>query len=219
VTVVLYVGGQTALMAAATDALAGRELSMARAWRFALRPRTILTLVLSWLVVAVGFVFCILPGIYLVLLFSVLVPVMLEEGRAWANAMGRTSELMRYNPHRDLGHNPCVRAFLVMLVGALIGYVVSFVAQFPFVAAQWVVMFRNIASGEKADPQAMMAGLLWLQVPAGIMGMLAHVAVQLYVCFGLTLLFFDLKHRKEGGDLEAAIASLAPSPAAPEPPA
>jgi hypothetical protein len=48
--------------------------------------------------------------------------------------------------------------------------------------------------------------------------MLAQVAVQLYVCFGLVLHYFDVRNRKEGGDLEAAIAGLVPG-AAPGSPA
>jgi hypothetical protein len=219
--VAIYVVGHTALMAAVTDAVAGRELDMGRAWRFAIHPRTLLTLTLSWLATAGGFLCCILPGIYVALMFSILVPVMVEERLAWGAALTRTAALQGYNPHGNLANNPKVQVFVILLVGALISYVVSFIAQFPFVAAQWILMFRRVASGGRPDPETMMAGLVWLQVPAGIVGMLAQVAVQLYVCFGLALHYFDVRNRKEGGDLEAAIAGLGPgaavtAPAQPE---
>jgi hypothetical protein len=216
--VAVYVVAHTTLLAAVTDAVAGRELRLGRAFRFAAHPRTLLTLLLSWLAMMGGFLCCILPGIYAVLVFSILVPVMREEGVAWGAALKRTAELQGYNPHGNLSNNPKVQVFVILLVGALISYVVSFVAQFPFIAAQWVVMFRRVASGDRPDPEALMAGLLWLQVPAGIVGMLAQVAVQLYVCFGLVLHYFDVRNRKEGGDLEAAIAGLVPG-AAPGSPA
>lgn len=205
-----YVLAHTALLAAATDAVAGRELHMGRAWRFAMHPRTVLTLFLSWLVTVGGLLCCILPGIYVILVLSILVPVMREEGLAWGAALKRTADLQGYNPHGNLANSPKVQVAVILLVGGLISYVVSFLAQFPFIAAQWVLMFRNVASGERPDPEAMMAGLVWLQVPAGIMGALAQVAVQLYVCFGLALHYADVRNRKEGGDLEAAIASLGP---------
>jgi hypothetical protein len=208
--VATYVAAQTALLAAVTDAIAGRELHMGRAWRFAAHPRTLLTLLLSWLLTIGGFLLCILPGIYVVLVLSILVPVMREEGLAWGAALKRTADLQGYNPHGNFANSPKVQVLVILLVGALIAYVVSFVAQFPFIAAQWVLMFRNVASGERPDPEAMMAGLVWLQVPAGIAGALAQVAVQLYVCFGLVLHYVDVRNRKEGGDLEAAIASLGP---------
>ncbi len=54
----------------------------------------------------------------------------------------------------------------------------------------------------------MMDSLLWLQVPGAVLGSLAEVAVTLYLSFGLTLLYFDLRRRKEGDDLEAAVAAL-----------
>ena len=61
----------------------------------------------------------------------------------------------------------------------------------------------------RPDPAALMEGMLWLQVPTQILAVLGQTAVEVYVVFGLALLFFDVKHRKEGQDLEAAIGALA----------
>jgi hypothetical protein len=215
--VATYVVANNALLAAVTDAVAGREVHMGRAWGFAVHPRTLLTQLLSGLAVAGGFLCCIVPGIYLALMFSILIPVMAEERLAWGAALTRTAALQGYNPHGTFSNSPKVQVFVILLVGALITYVVSFLAQFPFIAAQWIVMFRRVASGGRPDPQAMMAGLVWLQVPAGIVGSLVQVAVQLYVSFGLALHYFDVRNRKEGGDLEAAIASLRPHPSSAAP--
>ena len=55
----------------------------------------------------------------------------------------------------------------------------------------------------------LMAGLTWVQVPTGALAAMAQAAVQLYVSFGLVLLFFDTRRRKEGSDLESAIEGLA----------
>lgn len=197
-----------ALLVAAVDVLSGRAVSMARCWLMVVRPRVFGTLLLSWLAFALGLVFCLLPGFYLGLLFCLIVPVMAEERRFGVSAMGRSAELVRYNPQRDFGADPRVKAFLIILVGTLLGYAVNLIVQLPLIVIMQVTMFRRMSGGERVDPTTLMADLTWLQVPTNMLGMLAQTAVSLYVSFGLALLFFDIRRRKEGMDLEAAIAGL-----------
>ena len=71
--------GYEALLQAATDAVQGQPMSMKHAWIFTIRPRVFGTSVLAGLCVVVGCVFCLLPGLFLGLLFSMLVPVMAAE--------------------------------------------------------------------------------------------------------------------------------------------
>jgi hypothetical protein len=204
----VYSLGYGALLVAAVNALADREVSMARAWLFILRPRVLGTLLLMAIAIGFGFVFCVLPGIYWGLLFSLTVPVMVEEGRLGSGAMRRSAELARYNPHRELDADPRLKAFLIFFVGMLLGYVANFVVQLPVLAIQQFLMFRDLAGGHRMDPALMMRRLAWIQVPSTILGMLIHTAVYLYMSFGVALLFFDVKRRKEGLDLEVAIAHL-----------
>jgi len=206
---VFYGLGYAALLTAAVDALAGRGVSMARAWRFVLRPKVLGTLVLTALAVGAGSFCCLLPGLYVALLFGLIVPVLVEEDRFGTGAMGRSAELMRYNPQRQLDADPRVKLFVVFFVGALLGYVMNLAVQLPFIVFQQVVVFRDIASGQRPDSVAMMQRLMWFQVPSQILGMLVNTAVHLYVSFGFALLFFDIRWRKEGLDLEAAIERLA----------
>ncbi len=56
--------------------------------------------------------------------------------------------------------------------------------------------------------------MIWLQVPSNALGMAARVTVSLYLSFALGMLFLDLRRRREGADLEAAIAELASAPPA-----
>jgi hypothetical protein len=203
------------LLMGAIEAVAGREVSMSRAWRFVLRPRVLGTNLLATIVVAAGFVCCILPGIYLALLFSFTVPVMAEEGVYGTAALRRSAELARYNPQRSLESDPRVKVFVILFVGTLLGYGINMLIQLPLILMQQYLMFRDIARGDKVDPAQMMARMTWLQVPSQIVSVLINTAVHLYVCFGLALLFFDLKGRKEGLDLETAIARLAAPPETP----
>ncbi len=204
----LYLVGYGALLAAAVDALSLRPVSMRRAWLLVLRPRILGTLALGTLASALGTLFCLVPGIYIGLLFSFMLPVMVEEGLHGPAALRRSSTLARYNPQRQLDADPRFKVFVVFFVGALLGYVVNLLVQMPLVVLQEVLVFRDVAGGRHPDPMATMTHLLWLQIPTQVLAMLTKVAINLYVCFGLGLLFFDVKARKEGLDLEAAVARL-----------
>ena len=204
----VYGLGYGAMFAAATDALAGREISMRRAWRLMARPRVFGTIGLLGLAVSVGFVFCVLPGLYLGLIWAFTVPVMVAEARFGTSAMSRSAELARYNPQRQLDSDPRLHVFITVMVGTMLGYMINLLIQLPFIAIQQFVLMRDTAGGEKADPGELMARMTWIQVPTNMLGMLTNTAVHLYICFGLALLFFDLKQRKEGLDIEAAVASL-----------
>lgn len=204
--------GHLAMTVAAVDAVAGRVVSMGRAWTALLNLRALGTLVLNWLAVLLGSCLCCLPGLYVILLQTLLVPVMVEEGRFGIAALTRSADLARYNPRRTLGDDPRLHVFLILFVGFLLNYAVGFVTQLPAMVIQQVTMFRQVSSGRRTDPGELMASLTWIQVPAGALGALGQVAVQLYVSFGIALLFFEVRHRKEGADLEAAIESLAVRP-------
>jgi hypothetical protein len=206
--VLVYGLGHGALLVAAVDALAGRPISMKRAWLTMISPRVLGTLLLSWLAAAAGFICCVLPGIYVTLLLCLVVPVVVDEGLAGSRALGRSRELMEYNPRRDFGSDPRLKAFLILLTGLLLGYVLSFVVQLPAVVIQQVVVMRGVASGQRTDPASLMASLMWLHVPTSMIAVLAQTAVRLYVSFCIALLFLDARRRKEGADLEGAIASL-----------
>jgi hypothetical protein len=197
-----------AMFTAVTDALGGREISMRRAWTAVLRPRMLGTMLLFALAVGVGTLFCLLPGLYLGLLFAFTVPVMIEESRFGTAALRRSAELARYNPQRQFDADPRLHVFVTWMVGAMLGYAVTFVIQLPFMVVQQVMVFRDVAGGQRPDPAQMMARMTWLQIPTQMLGMLAQSAVHLYICFGLALIFFDVRQRKEGLDLEAAVADL-----------
>jgi len=207
----VYYLGYGALFAAAVDALGQRPISMRRAWGLMLRPRIFGTLILLTLAAGLGMVMCLVPGIYLGLLFSLTIPVMVEEGVFGVAALRRSAELTRYNPQRELDGDPRLKVFVIILVGTLLGWVVGMLIQLPMIVIQQVLMLRDVAGGQRPDPARLMAKLMWLQVPSQMLGMLTQTAIHLYMCFGLGLLFFDVKGRKEGLDLEAAVARLVES--------
>jgi hypothetical protein len=198
-----------AMVVAATDVLAGGTGAPGRAWLRALDPRLLLTEILAWIAILGGLIFCILPGIYVGLILTSSVPVMAHERRFGLAALKRSVELMSRNPLRKLSLDPRARAFLLRVSAGLLAYALPLIVQLPFTVVMMIIMFSSALSGAQPDPQAVMAKLVWLQVPMAMLGMLIHTFVFLYLAFGIALLYFDARRRKEGDDLVSAADNLA----------
>jgi hypothetical protein len=190
------------LTAAAVDGAVGRPVSMKSKWGFVLQLSTLGTLLLSLLAIVVGFCLFIVPGIYVALRMSFLVPVMAAEGLKGTAAMKRSWELVKYNPHKKFLNNTPTKVFLLYLVAGLIAWLVSMVVQLPLTAIRGVAAARNIAAGQAA---AASGADLWTQVPGQMLGQLVSTAVSIYSSFGIVLLYLDVVRRKEGKDLASAI--------------
>jgi hypothetical protein len=195
-----YLAGQVA----ALDALTGRPVDMGRAWNFASQSRVWGTLLLSGLATLGAALACVLPVLYVAPLLSFTLPVVVEEGVFGGAALSRSAELTRYNPSRQLTESPIVKILVLMLVTTLISYLAGLLVALPFQLPMFIDVFRHAMSGDK-DVQTAMSRWLWLQVPAVFLSSLVRMAVSLYTAFGIGMLFFDVRGRKEGTDLVAQI--------------
>lgn len=210
--------GYGALLIAAVEAQQGQVVSMKRAWLTMVRPRVLGTYLLVVLSLVVGCVLCVLPGLFLALLFSLILPVMAAEGRYGIDAITRSAQLVRYNPQGGVGKSPLLKVFLIFFIGYVLSAAVGFVVQLPFVVAQQIMIFRAAAEGS-ADPASVMATATWLQVPGNMLNALVTTAVQVYMAMALALFYLDLRRRQEGSDLQAAIHEMARGPEGAPPPA
>lgn len=198
-----YVAGQVA----ALDALMGRPIDMGAAWSFAVRPRVWLTLCLSALIILASLVLCVVPVFFVAPLLSFALPVMVEERVFGVAALSRSAELARFNPSRQLTTSPIVKLLVLMLVTTLISYLAGLLVALPFQLPMFIDIFRHALSGDQ-DVQSAMSRWLWLQVPGGFLSSLVRMAVYLYTAFGLGMLFYDVRGRKEGADLRSQIDSV-----------
>lgn len=212
VSALAYTAGQVA----ALDALSGRPVDMGRAWRFAAQPAVWGTLFLSALFLFLSFLACVVPLLYVAPLLSFAVPAMVEEGVFGMAALSRSAELTRYNPSRQLTDSPIVKILVLMLVSTLISYLAGLLVTLPFQLPMFIDVFRHALSGDQ-DVQSAMSRWLWLQVPAAFLSSLVRVAVYLYTAFGIGMLFFDVRGRKEGSDLRSQIDSVFGGPPSPPP--
>ncbi len=210
----LLIVAYNAMQVAAIDALSGRQVSMKRAWRFTVQGRVLGTLLLWYVATLASVLCCCFPVLYVAPLLSFVPPVMVDEGAFGTRALSRSAELTRYNPAGRFLDNPLVKVFLLMVVGILLSYVVGLLVSLPFQIPMWIDMFRSAARGEEMAQN--LPAWMWLQVPGQFLNALATTAVHLYVCFGIALLFFDARGRKEGSDLRSEIDAMFPGPAPPQ---
>jgi hypothetical protein len=183
--------------AACFRAIAKAYLGEATDWRsslsFALHlaPSLLLLTVLYILGVLLGTAFFILPGIWLYVAWAFAMPVLLVEGLRGRKALRRSFELVQGRWWRTFG---------VIVVGFILAGIISTVVQGAFLI--------GIVVG--ADNDAL---VLVLTTIAGIVGLAVSTPFQAAL---LTVLYFDLRVRKEGFDLEL-LANEIGGGAAPEP--
>jgi hypothetical protein len=180
---VLGILANTVATGASFKAVADAYLGEQPAWRSSLRfafarLHSILWItILGGIATVIGFVFCIIPGIYLWIAFAVAVPVLLTEGVKGSKALGRSRALVR---DRWWG------TFGVVLLGTILAGIVS--------AAIGAV--AGIAAGT-TDANTV-AGFLVNSVSGTLGSMISTPFTAAFV----TVLYFDLRVRKEAFDLQ-----------------
>jgi hypothetical protein len=200
---------QVATVAAGVDVLEGRSIDMKKSWTFVFQPQILGTLLLWWFLLVISFLLLVIPGIYVALLLSLLAPVMVAERLSGFAAIRRSAQLTRYNPQRRFLDNPKVKISGLFLIAGVISATAGWLVQLPLSIAQNVMLFRGVAEGKSPDPTELLSKTIWFQIPSQFLGSLVSMAVAIYTSFGLVLLYLDVRRRKEGFDLEAAIERMA----------
>jgi hypothetical protein len=164
---------------AVADAYLGEQPTWRSSLRFAFaRVHSILWITfLGGLCTVIGFVFCIIPGIYLWIAFAVAVPVLLTEGVKGTSALGRSRALVRGRWWGTFG---------VVLLGTILAGIVS--------AA--IGGLAGLAAGT-TDANTV-AGFLVNSVSGTLGSMISTPFTAAFV----TVLYFDLRVRKEAFDLQ-----------------
>lgn len=159
-------------------------------------PALLWVALLAGLGIVLGMLFFIVPGVWLSVAWAFAMPVLLVEGLRGRSALGRSFKLVRRRWWQTFG---------VIAVGFILASIVSALVQAVFVA--------GIFAGKDSD-----ALVLLFDALAGVVGLAVTTPFQAAL---LTVLYFDLRVRKEGFDLELLASEIgggAPA-AASEPPA
>ena len=163
---------------AVAEAWLGRRPEWRESLRFALRraPGLLWISVLYFLAVILGTLLCILPGIYVGVIWSLAFPVLFVEDRRGTKALQRSSGLVsgRWWP-----------TFAVLLLGYLLAAVVQFV--FGFAAGFLSVVNDSLA---------------FLIIATTVGTLISSLLTMPFQAAIVALLYFDLRVRKEGLDLQ-----------------
>lgn len=160
---------QAALVEAVVDIRDGRaDMTMGQTFSRAQEHigRVAVAGILAGLAIAVGLLLLIVPGLYLMTIWSVLIPVIVLERRAVMEAFGRSRELVSGNGWNVFG--VIVISFLILIgAGILLGIalfwlpgvfgeyirsVISNTITIPFVALAWTIMYFRLL--ELREPAA-----------------------------------------------------------------
>ncbi|MDQ3824124.1 MAG: hypothetical protein M3321_12875 [Actinomycetota bacterium] len=161
------------------DAYLGERPSARGSLAFALRRVHSIVWVtfLSGLVALLGFIACVLPGIWLYVSFAVAVPALLMEDVRGRRALGRSWRLVKGRWWPTFG---------IVVLGALLTGVVTFAI---------VGLLEAVAL---ADPDNDVVSV----VSSALGGTLASALTTPFQAAFVSVLYFDLRVRKEGFDLE-----------------
>ena len=198
VALLLLLLATTLASAACFKAVADAYLGEQSTWRQSLgyaarRFRSVIWVsVLGWLLVLLGTVLCILPGVYLYTCFIVAVPVLLTENVRGRKALGRARALVR---------GRWWKVFVIVLLGTLLTSIVS--------AGLSGLGNVVIASGHDVNT---VSGFVASFVTTTIASTLTIPFTAAFV----TVIYFDLRVRKEAFDLQLLARQIGVDPPAGE---
>ncbi len=180
---------QAATISAVSNLFLGRDTSVAESYSGAKGHivGVIVVMLLSGLATMVGMIFLIIPGIYIACRLAVSVPVSVVENESPVASMERSMELTK-----DFAG----QVFLLLLLVVVLSYVVAIMLQFP-------VMFFTIT-----------AALAKRQVSMGVTAYsyIAEFVSQVLVgpigTISAALMYYNLRVRKEGFDIQHLMNSL-----------
>lgn len=129
-------------------------------------PALIVAGLLAGLGIAVGLILLIVPGLFLLTIWSLIVPTIVLEGKSAGESFGRSRELVRGNGWQVFG--VIVITFAVGIVASivvsiltvwlpdgvkeLVRNVISNTVVVPFIACAWTLMYFALAQGRSAAP-------------------------------------------------------------------
>jgi hypothetical protein len=143
------------------------------------------TALLYWTIVMVGSCACYIPGVFLLVLFMFAAPAVVIEGQSVLDALRRSQELVRDHWWRCFG--------TYLLLGLITG-AVTYAVALPI----GLLSMLPLAARNPALAQAVNQGI----------GMAVQVFVQPIQVIGVVLMYYDLRVRQEGFDLELLARSL-----------
>ncbi len=169
-----------ALIRSVSESYLGHEVTVGEAYRSVL-PKLVTVVaagILVGIVVMFGIVLLVVPGIIFALWFSLTTPAILIENLGATGGMGRSRRLVSGNLGKVFGVS-----FIALIIAVIIGYLFSFLG--TFIASRL---------GGLTEPGPVVVNQLF--------SLAGQIAATPIAATATILLYYDLRIRKEGFDLE-----------------
>ena len=201
IVIVLNQIGIATLTAAVSSAFLQQEVSVRQSY-LAVRDklgRLLGVALLTSLLIGLGFMLCVIPGVYWMLSYMLVSEVVVLENLRPTAAMRRSKELMRVKTDKGFLRNNITKASVILLITVGLGIIVGGVVTVPFAIAQATSRHARLAVYSPMSPLSILQGVLTTVVQAAVapVGRIAMV-----------LFYYDVRIRKEGFDLQVLASAL-----------
>jgi len=195
ITILAYLVVTGAAFRGVSEAYLGRTPDVGASVRYAgRRAHSLLWLgILMMVGIGIGFVLLVIPGIWLLVAWAVAVPALMVEGARGTKAIGRSFGLTRQHWWRTLG-------------ALLVGFI--FIALIEFLLGLAAAAFDGVATDSV---------YLWAAFLDALNAVSVIITAPLQAAI-ITVIYFDLRVRKEGFDVEVLARQLDDPTATPAPP-
>ncbi|MEM1176725.1 MAG: hypothetical protein AAGM22_00145 [Acidobacteriota bacterium] len=206
VLLTVFIASYSALVIAAMETFDGGDIRIGRAWAWLFTPRLLWTVFLWTAVSFISLILCVLPAVLMIPLLAFTLNVMVAEQSYGMDALKRSASLVWSTPTGRPIDSAFLRVCAVFLVGYGIQSGIGLITQGPFMALQQYYVLRDAAGGV-GDP-ALALGPLWVQVTAQFFSAITTAVGWLYWAFAFSMLYFELRRRRDGDDLRRALDEL-----------
>ncbi|AXT54219.1 hypothetical protein J8L88_15425 [Aquimarina sp. MMG015] len=141
--------------------------------------------ILSSIMLVVGFMLCVIPGIYLYVPLSLIFPILVFRKSAVFDTISESFELVK---------NEWWITFATLLVIGLLSYVISMVFSIPAIMYTFFKTFTAASEGSFSDPSSMFD---WVFILLNtIASVLQYIIIYLFTAISTAFIYFNLNERK-----------------------
>ncbi len=155
--------------------------------------KLLLAYVVIFIIVVLGSIFLLIPGIYLGIVFSLVAPVIVFEETGLGTAMNRSFDVIKENWWKTFG---------ILIIGWLIVYVFSLILSIPLLITTFTKTFHAVTN--QTQPQIFSSGYLIFSTIISIIQTFAYSLILIFI----SIQYFSLVEVKERPTLQAKIDKL-----------
>lgn len=150
---------------------------------------TLLSLIMVGILIFIGFLLCVLPGIYLIVPLSVIFPIIVFQEKSFSDAFTESFKLIKQN---------WWITFATLIVITLLIWLISSLFQLPIVIMSAIETFTSIE--ETGTPTTSNLAGNWLYMTFYVLASLAQYILGIVTLISMVFIYFNLNeyHNKTG---------------------